>query len=302
MSLPRRYCAVMAFISNTSRGDWLRPRAGHWATAGGVAGTGFEAYARILHPLPAHREDLTASEGWGVHPTVEHCAWTWAELGAQNGRHVHPLVQWVGLSGQEPPQGVELDGGWTVGPPEEGQLDGLVFAALTEHLGQATTTPDDLVAAVWNGWGDLNGGSASGSFVVGEPSEEQLRQLHEQAERRRLRNAAISDALSGPTFEWPGREFHLMSASLTLFAERDWLDTASVDVWPAAGHTPQMLWPEDRSWVLATEIDWDFTIVAGSRGLIDGVLEDPRFEAFAIADSDDLTWSSDAVNRFNLQY
>ena len=74
------------------------------------------------------------------------------------------------------------------------------------------------------------------------------------------------NALAGPTFEWPGREFHLLSASLALFAEPDWLDTASVDVWPAAGHTPQMLWPEDRSWVLATEIDWDFTIIAGSFG------------------------------------
>ncbi|MDT0235408.1 hypothetical protein [Curtobacterium sp. BRB10] len=88
-----------------------------------------------------------------------------------------------------------------------------------------------------------------------------------------------------------------MSASLALFAEPNWLDTASVDVWPAAGHTPQMLWPEDRGWVLATEIDWDFTIVAGSRGLIDAVLEDPRLEAFAIVDSDDLTWSGDPVNR-----
>ena len=296
-SLPPRYCAVMALISDTGRGDWLRPRAGHWATAGGVAGTGFEAYARVLHPLPAYRKDLTAYDDWGGHPIVEHRAWTWAELAARNGRRVHPLVQWVRLSGVEPPQGVELDDEWTVGPPEEGQLDSAILAALTEHLGRATTAPDDLVAAVWNGWGDLNGGSASGSFVVGEPSEEQLRELQEQAERRRLRNAAVANALAGPTFDWPGREFHLMSASLTLFAESDWLDTASVDVWPAAGHTPQMLWPEDRSWVLATEIDWDFTIVAGSHGLIEGVLEDPRLEAFAIVDSNALTWSGDVVNQ-----
>ena len=44
----------------------------------------------------------------------------WAELAARNGRHVHPRVQWVRLSGAEPPQGIELDDGWTVGPPEEG--------------------------------------------------------------------------------------------------------------------------------------------------------------------------------------
>jgi len=236
---PQGYCAVVALISDTSRGDWLRRRAGEWATAGGVAGTGFEAYARILHPLPARWEDLDTPDGWAGHPVVEVRAWTWAELAIRNGRHVHPLVQWVNLSGQEPPQGVELDDGRTVGPPEEGQLDGSVLAALTEHLRPATTTPDDLIAAVWNGWGELNGGSGSATFFVGEPSEEQVRQLQEQAQRRRLLESSIANALSGPTFEWPGREFHLLSASLSLFAKSDWLDTASVDAWPAAGHSPQ---------------------------------------------------------------
>lgn len=127
--------------------------------------------------------------------------------------------------------------------------------------------------------------------------ENELRQLQKQTERRRLRDAAVADALAGPIFEWPGREFHLLSASLSLFAEPDWLDTASVDLWPAAEHTPQMLWPEDHSCVPATEIDWDFTIIAGSRCLIDGVLDEPRLEAFSIADTDDLTWSGNTVNR-----
>lgn len=287
----------MALISDTARGDWLRARAGQWATVGGVAGTGFDAYARVLHPLPAYRADLEAIDEWGGHPIVEERAWTWARFAARTGRHVHPLVQWVALSGQEPPAAVGFDDGWTVGPPEEGQLDQAVLATLAEHLRAATTTPDDLVAAVWDGWGDLNSGSAWSSFVVGEPSEEQLRQLQEQAEQRRIRKAAAARALASPTFAWPGREFHLLSASLALFSETDWLDGTPVDVWPAAGHTPQMLWPEDHSWVLATEIDWDCTIIAGSRDLVAEVLDDPRLEAFAVADTDDLTWTSDRINR-----
>lgn len=43
-----------------------------------------------------------------------------------------------------------------------------------------------------------------------------------------------------------------------------------------------MLWPEGHEWVLASEIDWDSTIVAGSRSLIDAVLADARFEAYEV--------------------
>ena len=209
----------MPLIVDTARGDWLRARAGRWATAGGVAGTGFEAYARILHPLDASRTDRDLSDDRGGHPIVEERVWTWSEVADRTGRHVHPLVQWVRLSGTESPRVLEFEDGWTVGPPAEGQLDQSLLAALTEHLGAATTTPADLVAAVWAGWGDLNGGSASASFFVGEPTAEDIRQLQEEAERRRLQEAAVRDALSGPSFEWPGRDFHLMPATLDLFAD-----------------------------------------------------------------------------------
>jgi len=43
-------------------------------------------------------------------------------------------------------------------------------------------------------------------------------------------------------------------------------------------------WPEDHTWVMASEFDWDSTIVAGSRSLVDAVLADERFEAFEVAE------------------
>lgn len=284
-------------ITETSRGDWLLPRAGAWATAGGVVGTGFEAYARVLHPLDARRHDLAVTDGWGLHPVVEERAWRWAEVAARRGRHLHPRVQWTRLTGAEPPQTFETDDGWAVGPPEEGQLDTAVLAALTEHLGPATTTPDDLVAAVWDGWGDLHGNSATISWFVGEPSEEDIREQQRSDAERALRDAAVQRGLQGPVFEWPGRSFHLMTASVRLFADPAWLDAADLETWPGAGHTPQMLWPEDRAWVLATEIDWDATIVAGSRDLVERIVADDRFEAFEVGVDDDLSWAGDVVDR-----
>jgi hypothetical protein len=63
------------------------------------------------------------------------------------------------------------------------------------------------------------------------------------------------------------------------------------------GVMPQLLWPADQSWVVASEIDWDSTIVAGSRGLIDAVLADPALEAFEVDEDADLSWDGDIVNR-----
>lgn len=285
--------SVVGMITDTSRGDWLLPRAGDWATAAGVVGTGFAAYARVLHPLRARRSDPAVTDAWGLHPVVEERAWRWAEVAARRSRRLHPRVQWTRLTGAKPPQTFETEDGWAVGPPEEGQLDTGVLAALTEHLAPATTTPHDLVAAVWDGWGDLNGSSATISFFVGEPSEEDIREQQRTDAEHALRSAAVQRGLRGPVFEWPGRPFHLMTASTRLFADPTWLDTADLEAWPAADHTPQMLWPEDRAWVLATEIDWDATIVGGSRDLVDSIVGDGRFEAFEVHADDDLSWAGD---------
>lgn len=87
-----------------------------------------------------------------------------------------------------------------------------------------------------------------------------------------------------------------MSVTLDLFADPDWLENTSIETYPASGRTPQMLWPEDQTWVLATEIDWDATIVAGTRTLIADVVADHRFEAFEVSADDDLSWAGDTIN------
>ncbi|RFA07549.1 hypothetical protein B7R21_15270 [Subtercola boreus] len=46
----------MTPTEDIERGDWLRARLGRWGTVGGVAGTGFEAYTRVLHPVPVDTE------------------------------------------------------------------------------------------------------------------------------------------------------------------------------------------------------------------------------------------------------
>lgn len=52
----------------------------------------------------------------------------------------------------------------------------------------------------------------------------------------------------------------------------------------------------DHTWVVASEEDWDSTIVAGSRALVDSILADDHFEAFEVHEDDDLSWDGDLLN------
>ena len=52
----------------------------------------------------------------------------------------------------------------------------------------------------------------------------------------------------------------------------------------------------DRAWFLGSEIDFDSTLVGGSRQLIDEILGAPQFEAWEIGPRDYLTYDADHVN------
>ena len=56
------------------------------------------------------------------------------------------------------------------------------------------------------------------------------------------------------------------------------------------------MWPDDRAWVLVSEIDYDSTVVAGSAQLVRALLDDPRLEAAEIPADADLSWGGDGVN------
>jgi hypothetical protein len=63
-----------------------------------------------------------------------------------------------------------------------------------------------------------------------------------------------------------------------------------------AWQSANLVWPPDRSWCVAAEIDWDSTLVAGTAATCAAILADPRLEAFEVDYGDDLSWFGDTVN------
>jgi hypothetical protein len=55
-------------------------------------------------------------------------------------------------------------------------------------------------------------------------------------------------------------------------------------------------WPEDRAWIVATEIDYAWTYVGGSRPLIDALIADDRLEVLRAYLHDQPFFNSDVIN------
>ncbi|QKE83971.1 hypothetical protein [Arthrobacter sp. NEB 688] len=93
----------------------------------------------------------------------------------------------------------------------------------------------------------------------------------------------------GPLLIGHGRAFALFSGPRAAVTDWPGLDTP----W---GQSANLVWPADRSWCLATEIDWDFTLVACADDVADALRADPGLETYDVAVTDDLTWAGDRVN------
>lgn len=290
----------MHLTDEVDRGAWLRERLGAWATVAGAAGTGFERYARLLHPVGARRLDLTTTDAWGHHPVAEEAQWPWRELARRNGKTMHPLVQWQRITDEE--RARDFDDGWGAEQSRDGWFDPTLMARLTSSLRTHTAKPDDVTIGIWNGWGTP---VTIGTFVE-EGADAADPDLAAQlvSEDRAARAAAFSGPFlrareRGPLLHLPGRDYVLLETSLTELADPAWGYRAGIG-WDArfdGDPSPQLVWPADRAWIVATEIDWDSTIIGGPAALIAEVLADPAFEAFEVAADADLSWSGDTINR-----
>ncbi|MFE7197954.1 hypothetical protein [Microbacterium oxydans] len=321
----------MEWISDPSAGAWLRERldAGY-ETMHGVVPRGYPAYARIFHPaivrsLPG-RAVPTAEVLVRMPESEQHALMagfvdeqvSWAETATAFNTILHPLAQWQRLV-RTPP---DSDWGTRMAPdgreftaPMEGELEPAHLAAIAAHLVDHTQTPDSGFAALWEGRGGLLGFfgiTPSRSFLTFSDDPNHQAMLDRSARdpfnnvfrRPTWQEGILSREISeGPRFALPGRDHVLFSAPPRAFADPEWVlqvpwrdRPAEEHGFPASSQSPSLLWPEDRSWVMVSEVDFDSTIVAGSPALVEALCADERLEALPIPEGADLTWGADTVN------
>jgi hypothetical protein len=286
----------MRWVDDISRGAWLCALLDvPWRDMHAVVPHGYESYARIFHPVPRDRPADTRT--WHGHERLEPTpldseSVSWAEVAREFGRTMHPLAQYHRLLGRARVHHVEAiaASGWRYAEPEEGCLDPALLAGVSRHLLQHTATPETGIAAVWEGWGGLTSGAGYAVVSLGPLG------------RDGLISPAPSSALlpvevvNGPRLELPGRDYFLFEAGIGAFTDASWAVSAPWVRDSERPQSPSILWPEDRAWALVTEIDYDSTVVAGSRELIERIVRDPELEALEIPEGADLSWHGDQVN------
>lgn len=303
----------MLFTSDISRAEWMIGRFESSATVAGTVGSGFEAYARILHPVDARlidREPLHRSE-WGMPPVLDEAVWRWSDLADRNGRMMHPLVQLCRLTDDY--SRTSFDDGWTADPVDEGFLEPAILSEIVTALaGSSASAADDITVGIWEGWGALAGngvvltlsGSPSAEAQAAERTEWQSRVSPEVQEvmqqlqvepprlfRRRVRRPAP------PLLDLPDRRYLLFTSSIDELRDPRWPITAGIG-WRESrrGVMPQLVWPADSTWCIATEIDFGFTLVGGSKVAISRILASEGLEVFEVDADDDMSDEGDVIN------
>lgn len=338
------------WVPDLERGEWLRPmEAEPWGSILSVVPRGFEAYARLFHPVDRDRPRKTKT--WqgldertyfagveDIEASLETERSTWAQTAESFGTTMHAQAQYARLvRGADGDVGTAIAAdGWRYGDTREGSLDAASLATASAVLARHTATPDAGTAAIWEGWGGLVDSAGAAHLVLessdGWPArytDEDTGRIVDPPLRKRLAAAArhrIAGASSmikavpgiarnhpepgsgllsheiaaGPRFELhasAGRSYVLFEAGANHFADTAWPARAPwVDdvMW---AQSPSILWPDDHAWVLATEIDFDSTLVAGTRALVRELVETPSLEVLPIRTDADLTWDGDVLNR-----
>jgi len=251
-------------VDGAAAGAWIEPRLDGW---GGKVKEQipqiFDAYVRIFHPASDEKGNPVS----------------WGEVAGALGSTAHREMQWHAIVGSYDSSNFE-GSRWSGGNPNISELEEEPLAALCATLERHTSSPERCYFGV--------------STIHGGVEEE------------------FPEA---PLFRLPHRDFAILAGSLSAVDQISVSDTHSTVISfgaaiPAEGvplHDPEpsmymrrmapnLIWPEDRAWFVASEYDFDSTLVGGSRELIDAILDSPDLEAWEVDPEVSLQDDADKIN------
>jgi hypothetical protein len=188
---------------------------------------------------------------------------SWAEVAAENDRIVHPGMQIHRISRPAGTPSEHYDLNEYLNELEWGSLPLPERSIIVDVLGTQTETPDQCWFCVWEGFGSL-------------------------------------DCTASARVELPQRNYALFSGPINLAL-------VSLDLPPAGAimdppdlawndQSPNIWWPDDRAWVVATEINHAWTYVGGTAELVDQLLVTDGLEVLRVELSDQFRYGSDTIN------
>jgi hypothetical protein len=260
--------------TDLSPSAWMLPRllpsfltGGDGMPVAAIVPSGFPAYVRVLHP--ASRTEPDPKVTWRDVDV------SWREVADWSGRTYHPLMQFGAL---------RIPAADTTGPspftqePWVGHLFPNHCNTLYSALAEWTTTPERCWLGIWEGWGSF-GYPRSMGFT--EPESADVKRMGKQL-------VEIGERVGkAPRFEHPARRYMMARAPWSAICE---LTRGPLEV------TPSLVWPEDHSWCVGTELDFDSTLVAASEDCAAALLSDHGLEVVAVHPQNRLDIAGDVLN------
>jgi hypothetical protein len=159
----------------------------------------------------------------------------------------------------------------------EGHLPEDELTALVDVLARHTRAPDECFHALWDGYGDLIGGEAAAflSFAAG-PMAWPGRIFTKPKPPAPPPPAFAAEVMQGPRLRVAGRD-HLLFAGPVSDAGK-WGAASFGHGIPRDINSPNLLWPADHAWCVATDIESTWTGIGGSAALADELLGVARLE------------------------
>lgn len=239
----------MEWSSSAEPAAWIAPRLApsRSGLVASVVPRGFEAYARLLHPVSRPSDN-------------GHSLVRWQEVAEWSGIGLRPDSQWqdIALPEHRPSPPAPWDGH----PPEEGSLEEADLRALADAL-RRTTGSGRWWFAIWDGYG----------WEDWEPIDPPARQPRPTRGPASVDQPVPDEVLAGPRVEHPSRTYLLYSGTPE--------DTfVFVDI---ENQSPNLWWPDDQSWCVATEVDLHYTYIGGSSEVIHRLVTHPGLEAQEIS-------------------
>lgn len=301
------------WLPELSVASWLDPMCD--APFGSLYSTvphGYARYARIFHPV--QRDRPTATKSWltvdeatyfddvdDIDALLETQTAAWGHVAASYATVLHPEAQFSALcraTGDDSSSGIAPDG-WRYHEPEIGNFQASSLAILSQTLAQHTGTPADGVAGIWEGWGGLTSSAGFARFEAYSPFTALKMKLSRFRRAKPGSGVLPREIVEGPRLALPphtGREYILFQADAQAFTDIAWRSDAPWGNDLIDPNSPSILWPADRAWFLATEIDYDSTLVGGSAELIHDIIATPGLEAMVLPEHPVLHEHGDRIN------
>jgi hypothetical protein len=176
-----------------------------------------------------------------------------------------------------------------------GSLDPLQLRLLCDLLAGRTSTPSSCWLTVWAGFGDLPVKWCRSAPQVLQPHREYY--IFERALDAVVEFSRQIEDVGWDQHSLPPSMAYLRAEVATASAETPPAPVAREDAEEDDQiRSPNQWWPQDRAWCVASEIDFDSTLVAGSQDLVSDLVAHPGIEAFQVAPGDDLSMNGDRIN------